>query len=181
MFLFVVSFPVPLIAEPSDYVLNQFVSALQLEDTVTRIHDDAVRDQLRGRPERKAIEKEIRAFLQERLSFAKLEPQFKKVVAERFTEKEMWEVIRFLNSQSGKKFVRVVPTLVSDLYLTGFDQYRTLQPDLEQVVARAALERPDAYRFQLRLNGKPKTPETKYLQKMREKRQKFRAQQTSLK
>lgn len=174
-------FPKVVSAEPSDYVLSQFVAALQLEETVQRIHEDAIRDQTRGRPERKEVEVEIRTYLQNNLNYEKLEPVFKKVVAEKFSENEMWEIIRFLNSASGRKFVGVIPTLSSDLYLAGFEHYRALQPKLEQVVVRAALERPDPYRFQLRMTGKAQSPEAKYLMQIQKNRQRLLANEASFK
>ncbi|MCC3157534.1 DUF2059 domain-containing protein [Hymenobacter sp. 15J16-1T3B] len=83
---------------------EELLVAMQMEQTTTSALDQMVTAQLTQRPELKAVEPEMRSFLNKYMSWASLKDDMADLYAREFSEKELKELKKFYASSTGQKF-----------------------------------------------------------------------------
>lgn len=83
---------------------GELLIAMQMEQTATNALDQMMTAQLIQRPELKAVETEMRGFLNKYMSWAALKDDMTDLYAREFSEKELKDLRKFYASPTGQKF-----------------------------------------------------------------------------
>jgi uncharacterized protein len=113
---------------------EELLTVMQMEQTTTNALDQMMTAQLTQRPELKAVEPEMRSFLNKYMSWNSLRADMVELYAQRFTEKELKELKKFYASATGQKFVGQQSSLMAAGIEIGQRRMQEHMPELQQSI-----------------------------------------------
>jgi uncharacterized protein len=102
-------------------------------------------ESMNGSPEAKAAAAQtvdkIMAQLQERMSWARMEPEYARLYGEVYNEEEISGILAFYKSAAGQAFVKKMPLLMSKSIDMAQRQMADLMPEIQRIAEEAARNR----------------------------------------
>lgn len=99
-------------------------------------------ESMNGSPEAKAaavqISDQLMAKLQERMSWARMEPEYARLYDEVYSGEEITGILAFYKSDAGQAFVKKMPQLMSKSIEMAQRQMADLMPEIQRIVDEAA-------------------------------------------
>lgn len=115
---------------------EELLRAMQMEQTATTALDQMMAAQLIQRPELKAVEPEMRSFLDKYMSWAALKDDLADLYAREFSAKELKELRKFYASPTGQKFTGKQGPLMAAGIALGQRRMQEHLPELQQSIAQ---------------------------------------------
>ena len=120
---------------------KQFLTVTHLREVTGRSTDAIIKSQLEQMPQLKPYEGLMRTFMKEQMDWNVLEPEFTRIYAEVFTEKELRDITAFYQTPLGQLMLSKVPMVITK---TNEFTQRRLQaglPVLQQRLQAAMMEK----------------------------------------
>lgn len=115
---------------------EELLVAMRMEQTATNALNQMVTAQLIQRPELKAVEPEMRGFLNKYMSWASIKDDMADLYAREFSEKELKDLKKFYASSTGQRFIgRQSQLMVAGMEL-GQRRMQEHLPELQQSIER---------------------------------------------
>ncbi|QJX45643.1 DUF2059 domain-containing protein [Hymenobacter taeanensis] len=105
------------------------------EKNMTEMSSRMLDVQLEQRPEMKAVEPEMRAFLTKYMSWQSMKDDLVQLYAQEFTEKELKELNKFYQTPTGRKTIQKMPMLMQAGMEIGQRRVQEHLPELQKAIA----------------------------------------------
>jgi hypothetical protein len=105
------------------------------EKNMTEMTSRMLDMQLEQRPEMKAVEPEMRAFLTKYMSWQSMKDELVQLYAQEFTEKELKELNKFYQTPTGRKTIQKMPMLMQSGMEIGQRRVQEHLPELQKAIA----------------------------------------------
>ncbi|TGE10537.1 DUF2059 domain-containing protein [Hymenobacter fodinae] len=105
------------------------------EKNMTEMTSRMLDVQLEQRPEMKAVEPEMRAFLTKYMSWQSMKEDLVQLYAQEFTEKELKELNKFYQTPTGRKTIQKMPMLMQAGMEIGQRRVQEHLPELQKAIA----------------------------------------------
>ena len=114
---------------------ENLLKATNSEQNLSLTIDRMLAGQIEQNPGMKAVEPEMRAYLDKYMSWASLKEEMIRLYAEAFTEKELKELTKFYQTPIGRKTIEKLPQLTAAGMELGQRRMQEHLPELQQAIA----------------------------------------------
>ncbi|UOG73728.1 DUF2059 domain-containing protein [Hymenobacter tibetensis] len=104
------------------------------EKNTTDMMNRMLESQLTQRPEMKAVEPEMRAFITKYMGWPAIKEDIAALYTQEFTEKELKELSKFYQTPTGRKTIQKMPQLMMAGMEIGQKRVQEHLPELQQVI-----------------------------------------------
>jgi hypothetical protein len=118
----------------SAYVLFETIN---MKDTYKKIIDNVFDMQVRQNPKLKAIEPEMKAFLEKYMGWSAIKDDMAKIYAKHYTADEIKELNAFYKTPVGKKTARLMPKLSKEGAQLGQSKINAHMDELQAIIIKA--------------------------------------------
>lgn len=105
------------------------------EKSMTDMTNRILSMQLEQRPEMKAVEPEMRTFMNKYMSWQAIKEDIATLYAQEFTEKELKELNKFYQTPTGRKTIQKMPQLMQAGMEIGQKRVQDHLPELQKAIA----------------------------------------------
>jgi hypothetical protein len=119
---------------------NELVETLNLQTVFTNALDEQTRLVLKGNPALAPYEGVMRQFFAKYMNWETVKPRFVALYADAFTEAELRETLAFYRTQTGKKWVALLPGLMKEAGAMGAQLVSEHDAELRQMIIERTRE-----------------------------------------